>query len=325
MIRKLLLWRDFSVVAIFVAMISFFALLTPHHVFLTKANFNSIGQLMPELGIVSLGVGMLMICGEFDLSIGSQIPLSAYIFAVLLRSGFSFWLIFPITLVIGVILGFINGFITTKTGIPSFIVTLGTMMFWRGVLYVQSKLAPLSLYGFLPRQSIWKTITIGKAADVLPAQMIWFVVIAIILGLLLYLHKFGNWIYSTGGNEEAAKAMGINTDRVKIICFIIVGILCAIVATLQVIRLGSFAATQGREFELRAIAASVVGGTSLWGGTGSMLGIFLGALTIQILENGLLLMRVPVFGISTFIGASVIVFVLLNSYLEKRRKRIRMR
>lgn len=325
MIRKLLLYQDVIVVVVFVAMISFFALLTPHHTFLTKANFNSIGQLMPELGIVSLGVGMLMICGEFDLSIGSQIPLYAYIFAVLLRSGFSFWLIFPITLVLGVILGFINGFITTKTGIPSFIVTLGTMMFWRGVLYVQSKLAPLSLYGFLPRQSVWKTMAIGKAGDVLPAQMIWFVVIAIILGLLLHLHKFGNWIYSTGGNEEAAKAMGINTDRVKIICFIIVGILCAIVATLQVIRLGSFAATQGRGFELRAIAASVVGGTSLWGGTGSMLGIFLGALTIQILENGLILMRVPVFGISTFIGASIVVFVLLNSYLEKRRMQIRMR
>jgi len=114
--------------------------------------------------------------------------------------------------------------------------------------------------------------------------------------------------------------MGINTDRVKTICFMIVGVLCGFAAVMQLLRLGSFAATQGIGFELKAIAASVVGGTSLRGGIGSMAGIFLGALTIQILENGLIFMRVPVFGITTFIGLAIILFVILNNYIERKRR-----
>jgi len=159
----------------------------------------------------------------------------------------------------------------------------------------------------------------GKIGNI-PVQTIWFVAFAIILGIILHFHRFGNWIYATGDNQEAARAMGINTNLVKIICFMIVGVLCAFAGCMQSVRLGSFAATQGVGSELRAMAACVIGGTSLRGGIGSMMGVFLGILTLHILDNGLVLMRVPVFGVNAFIGLATIFFVLLNSYLDRKIK-----
>ena len=149
--------------------------------------------------------------------------------------------------------------------------------------------------------------------------MLWFAGIAVLLGLLLHSHRFGNWIYATGGNRLAARAMGIDTDLVKIVCFVIVGLLCALSGLMETLRLESFYSTQGKGFELKAIAACVVGGTLLTGGRGGMVGIFLGVLVVELLENGLILMRVPVFGISAFIGLAVVLFVLLNSWIDRRR------
>lgn len=322
-LKRLLLWRDISVVVVFSGMIAIFAIFTPNNVFLNPGNFNSIGQIMPELGIISLGIGILMISGEFDLSVTSQIPLCSYVIVVLLKAGLGLGVILPVVFLLGLALGLINGLITTKGGLPSFIVTLGTMMFWRGVVFLWSNRAPVSLYGLIPKESIIEDIFTTKVFGLVPVQMFWFVGIATILWSILHFHKFGNWIYSTGGNRRAAKAMGIDVDMVKIVSFMNVGALSAIVAIIQIFRLGSFSATQARGFALRAIAAAVVGGVSLWGGVGSMLGIFLGALTIQILANGLILMRVPVFGVDTFIGAAVVVFVLVNTYLERKRKQLK--
>jgi simple sugar transport system permease protein len=192
------------------------------------------------------------------------------------------------------------------------------MMFWRGVLYVHSRMSPIAIRPYLPSGSRFEQIFTGEIGGFLPVQVVWFAVVGLVLGILLHFHKFGNWVYATGDNREAARAMGINTDRVKMTCFTIVGILCGLVAIMQALRLGSFAATQGIGFELKAIAASVVGGILLTGGVGSIVGVFLGALTIQILENGLILMRVPVFGITAFIGLAIISFVILNTYVGRK-------
>ncbi len=113
--------------------------------------------------------------------------------------------------------------------------------------------------------------------------------------------------------------MGINTNMVKTLCFVIVGVLSALAGVMQAVRMGAFATTQGRGFELKAMAAAVVGGTSPRGGVGAMPGVFLGAITIQILDNGLIMMGVPAIGVTAFIGAAVILFVLLNTFVERRR------
>jgi len=321
-LSRIFFLRAINTLIVFVGLLIFFAFFSRYHVFISARNLRLLSKLAPDLGIVALGVGMLMICGEFDLSVSSVLPLCSYVFVSLLRLKVNLILIPFITLGVGALLGLLNGLITVKGRIPSFITTLGTMMLWRGILYVYSGMAPIAIRPYLPEgSSSFVHIFTGEILGTLPVQIVWFGAIATFLGLLLHFHRFGNWIYSTGDNKEAARAMGINTDMVKTVCFIIVGVLCAFVAMMQALRLGSFAATQGIGFELKAIAASVVGGTSLTGGIGSMVGIVLGALTIQILENGLILTGVPVFGITAFIGAAIILFVILNSYVERKRLR----
>jgi simple sugar transport system permease protein len=197
------------------------------------------------------------------------------------------------------------------------------MMFWRGFLYVFTKMMPIDLRTFLPPGSFFENLFIAEIGGLVPAQVVWFAGIAVVLGFMLHSHRFGNRISATGGNRMAAMAMGINTGVVKVVCFMIVGVLCALSGVMETLRLESFYSTQGKGYELKAIAASVVGGTFLSGGRGGMVGIFLGVLVIELLENGLILMRVPVFGISAFIGMAVIVFVLVNSLVDRRRTALR--
>lgn len=314
---KSLSYRGLNTIIAFVILILIFVFFTPNHLFVDPRNLASMAKLIPDIGLVALGVGVLMICGEFDLSVVSILPMSSYIFTLMLIGGVSPVIAFLITLPVGATLGLINGLITVKTGMSSFITTLGTMMFWRGVVFAWSRMAPISIQNYVPVGSFLNNL-LTETIGFMPIQAIWLIFFTLVLGLILHFHKFGNWIYATGSNKEAARAMGVNTGMVKTICFMIVGTLCAFAAVMQSVRLGSFAATQGIGFELKAIAAAVVGGTSLRGGVGNIVGIFLGALTIQILENGLILMRVPVFGVSTFIGAAVIIFVMLNSFFERR-------
>ena len=293
-----------------------FSIFTPNNIFLDPRNLASIAKLTPDIGIVAMGIGILMIAGEFDLSIVSIIPFCSYIYTLLIMNGMDPLLAFILIFPVGATFGLINGLLVVSTGLPSFIITLSTMLFWKGLLFGVSHLMPISILKYVSDTSI-ETILTGQVGPV-PVQIIWFLIFAIILGLMLHQTKFGNWIYATGSNQEAARAMGIDVRMVKTICYMIIGVLCAWTAVMQAVRLGSFAATQGIGFELKTIAAVVVGGTALTGGVGSMLGICLGIFIVRIVENGLILMRVPVFGVELFIGIAVIVFVLLNTFVNRR-------
>jgi simple sugar transport system permease protein len=293
-------------VIVFVILLVVFGYFSPRNVFLRS-----------DLGIVAMGVGVLMICGEFDLSVASTIPMSSFVFVKLLEGGVPLPLVPVITLLTGSILGFLNGLLVVRTRILSFIATLGTMMFWKGILYVSSRMMPIGTRAYLEPGTWLENSLIGSIGGVFPVQILWLVFFSIILALVLHFHRFGNWIFVTGDNKTAARAMGINTDMVKVTCFCIVGFLCSFMSMMQSLRIESFAATQGIGFELKAIASAVVGGTSLMGGVGSVLGIFLGTLTIQILENGLILLGAPVFGINAFIGLGIVLFAVLNIYIER--------
>jgi simple sugar transport system permease protein len=243
--------------------------------------------------------------------------MSSFIFVKLLEWGAPLIAIIFITLFTGALMGFFNGILVVKGKIPSFIATLGTMMFWRGILYVSCKLMPIGIRAYLEPGSWLENMMVGKIGGTFPVQILWFIFFAILLGSIVHFNRFGNWIFVTGDNKIAARAMGISTDMVKTICFIIVGLMCSWMSMMQTLRIESFAATQGIGFELKAIASAVVGGTSLMGGIGSILGIFLGTLTIQILENGLIIMGAPVFGINAFIGVGIILFAILNIYIAR--------
>jgi len=309
----------------FIITFLFFSIFTPDHLFLDPRNLASMAKLIPDIGIVALGIGILMIAGEFDLSIVSIIPFCSYIYTQLIMNGIDPLLAFILILPVGASFGLINGLLVVSTGLPSFIITLSTMLFWRGVLFGVSHVMPISIIKYVSGSPIEK-ILVGQIGPI-PNQIIWFLFFAVILGLMLHQTKFGNWIYATGSNQEAARAMGINIRMVKTICYMIIGVLCAWTAVMQAVRLGSFFATQGIGFELKTIAAVVVGGTALTGGVGSMLGICLGVFIIRILENGVILMKwpiignLPVFGIELFIGVALVIFVLLNTYANRRMAR----
>ena len=301
----------------FVLLTVFFIAFTPGHSFLDARNMTSVWKLLPDLGIVTLGVGVLMICGEFDLSISSIIPLSSFAFASLITAGMAPPLALVLAILLGALLGLVNGVLVVKTGIPSFIITLATMMFWLGVIYVASGMAPIRITAVANAHPGFRDLFIGHIGPI-PVQVVWFVGLAVVLGVLLQFHWLGNWVYATGGNRAAARAMGINTGAVIMGCYMLVGVLCVLVAVMQSVRNGGFAASQGKSYELLALAALAVGGIPFTGGVGGMLSIFLGVLIIKFLSNGLILMDVPVFGIDAFIGAAIVLFVILNNLVQRR-------
>ena len=314
--RRFLSYRSSSVFLIFIGLLLLFTFFSRYR-FSGRGNIEVLLALGSEFSIVALGVGMLMICGEFDLSIGSILVFCSFIFIRLFEMGVNLFLAGFIILIVGALLGILNGIITVKGLIPSFITTLGMMMFWRGLTLLLSRGYTRP---FNPEVSpFFCHILTGEIGGIIPVQVIWFVVFGVILGMLLHFHKFGNWVYATGDNKLAARAMGINTDRVKIICFMIVGILCAFVAMMQIIRVSTFSSRSGDGWELKAIAASVVGGTALMGGRGSMAGIFLGVLIISVIENGLVVLRIPYFWTYVVFGLVIIFSVLSSRYLERKK------
>ena len=310
-------WDAHSSPIAFIVAVLIFAIFTPNHLFIDPRNLGSLAKLTPDIGIVALGIGILMICGEFDLSIASILPFCSYIFTMFFKAGLNPFAGLLLLLPIGAVFGLLNGIIVVGTGLPSFIITLSMMMFWRGLLYSLSRMMPISILSYVSKHPGFEKMLTGQLGPI-PMQIIWFLGFAVVLGFMLHRNKFGNWIYATGSNPQAARAMGISIGLVKTICYMIIGTLCAFVSVMQSVRLGSFAATQGIGFELKAIAAVVVGGISLRGGVGRMLGICLGVFIIQIVENGLILMQVPVFGVETFIGVAVVVFVILNTAVRRR-------
>ena len=271
-----------------------------------------------EVGIIALGVALLMICGEFDLSVGSVSAVGALIVVSLSEQlGLNPFLAMAIAVGGGMVAGAVNGLVTVKFGLPSFIVTLGTLMMWRGVIYVTTEgvILPFPVEKAHPA---FYSVLQGDVG-VVSVPLIWVIVIAIMLVLLLNFHRFGNHVFATGGNREAARAMGINVNKTKVICFMIVGGLAAFAGAMQVIRIRGFYALQGTGMELMAIAAVVVGGTSLFGGTGTILGAGLGVLIITFLQFGLVTARVPGFWYHLILGIVIVAVVAINKVLEQRR------
>lgn len=309
--------RSLNVFIIFLLLFIVFAVFSPGNRFISSDNMKVFLATGAEFNIVAIAVGMLMIAGEFDLSVGSILVFASWIFYVFYNAGIPVFLALILTLGGGGVVGFINGYITVKAKIPSFITTLGTMLFWRGVTLIWS--GGLQAGMELEQNPIMFKAIAGVIGDLIPAQFIWVLGITLIIALVLHFHQFGNWIITTGDNKQAARAMGINTDRIKIVCFTIVGVAVAFVAVMQMFRASTFSARSGDGWELKAIAAAVVGGTALTGGIGSIMGIFWGALVISIIENGLIFLRINYWWTFTVFGVIIVGTAILSQFIEGRR------
>lgn len=313
-LTQILRYKDISIVLITAALFAIFSMVSK--AFLTRENLYILLKTIPELGIVAIGMTMLIISGEFDLSVGSTFALSPFIMAIL--TGRAAWNPVPalaVCIISGVFIGLVNGTITTKIGIPSFITTLGTMMAWRGAVLLLSAGFPEAFSRDLPVARFFA----GKIGY-FPVQFIWFILFALIIWVVLENTRFGNWTYVTGGNRNAAVAMGIPVDMVKITNFMVLGGLTALAGSIQMFRMGSAYSIAGQGMELQAIGATVIGGTMLSGGSGTIIGTIMGTFIIFSVENIIVLSGAPAFWFRTFVGVIVIVAVSAHILIQGSKK-----
>jgi simple sugar transport system permease protein len=287
--------------------------------FLSRENITVILETAPELGIVAAGVTVLMICGEFDLSVGSVFALAPIFTASVMNWGVPAGVAFAAVLVFCGLLGALNGFVTIRFGIPSFITTLGAMMVWRGIVLLVTGGWPPE---YPQAANVLKMLVVGKMGMVY-ASLIWYAGITLLLWILLERSKFGNWMFATGGNLNAARVMGINTNRVKVFGFVITALLAGFAGVVQGFRLGALVPSAGTGIELDTIAAAVIGGTYLSGGIGTVFGTVIGTFLIRVIDNGLIMARAPGYWFRVFIGLLTIVAVIINIGIAKRMRRLK--
>jgi simple sugar transport system permease protein len=242
-----------------------------------------------------------MIAGEFDLSIGANAIFISIVMAQLAGGGMSLWLAALIGLAIGAGIGLLNGVLTQALRIPSFITTLGTMGVWTAAtLFVHGSASET----FLPAGA-FQTVFSGQFGWI-PAEVIWFIVLGIVFWVVLQRTSIGNHMFAAGGNRAAAIASGVAVNKAKLTAFTVAGALAAVSGILAASRVGSISPGDTTTLPLQAIAASVIGGVILTGGTGTVLGMMIGAALIYWIQDVLLLSAAPGYYLTAFVGALII-------------------
>ena len=363
-----------------------FALATPD-TFLSHSAISSILNSQAVPGILAIGITLLMISGEFDLSVGSILGVSSLAFLYAIVNGVPILLAAAIGLIVGGMLGLINGLLLISTGIPSFIITLGTMLAYRAIPLTAISGGRIIRYADYSRESpvlevpglvvfiftlalffvvLWIARDIWRARNqsikskillvaaflcfaylvfeaLLPHPLIpvkidffhalngrigtgnyrtsilWWIGLTAVFAIALSQTRFGNAVFATGGNAQAARLQGIHIDRVRVTNFVISGFLAALAGIIQVARLKSVDPLRGTGLELEVIAAVVIGGTLLTGGYGSLIGSAIGTALTGMLRTGLVLMQVPSNAFRGAIGAIMIAAVVINNFVRKER------
>lgn len=303
----------------------FFAIVSPVG-FLSLRGTASYLEVSAQIGILAVAVALLMIGGEFDLSIGSLVGLSGAAMAILTSQfGLPLYLsaIFALAMVLGA--GAINGYLVVRTKLPSFIITLAGLFVYRGLTIGFTRLITgrtqvgglddFSGYEFM--QSLFALrIPIGEAN--FRISILWWFAFAGIATFILLRTQVGNWIFGLGGDENAARNVGVPVNRLKIALFMTTAFSAWLVATITVIQVKSADTLRGDQFEFIAIIAVVIGGTLLTGGYGSAIGAVFGALIFGMVKQGLVFWGVDADWFLVFMGGMLIVAVLVNNYIRKR-------
>jgi ribose transport system permease protein len=286
--------------------------LTPH--FLTISNLLNIAEQATIIAIIAVGMTFVIITGGIDLSVGSVLAFAGVVMASALHGG----LPLPLALIVGIgaglLCGLMNGLLITVGRLPPFIATLGMMSVARGAALMFTEGRPIS--GF---SESFRSLATGEVLRV-PAPVIIMIGVYVIAHFVLRRTKLGRYTYAIGGNEEATLLSGINVKLYKTMVYGIAGLLSGLAAILLTARLNSAQPIAGMSYELDAIAATVIGGTSLLGGEGTVIGTLIGALIMAVLRNGLNLLGVSSFIQQIVIGTVIIVAVLIDMALKRRGK-----
>ncbi|WP_323014287.1 ABC transporter permease [Devosia sp.] len=307
------------------------------------------GVVSAQFAIIGVGACLLMIAGEFDLSVGSMIGFAGIVIALLgVHWGWPIWAAILAAFAVAMLVGAANGYLVIKTGLPSFIVTLASLYVLRGLtIYLSISTTRQTIIGGVREaaQGDWLAALFGgkvlgfvftwladigviakfqagnkaglPVVDGIPMLMVWALALIIFAHVLLTRTRFGNWIYASGGDAKAARYVGVPVDRVKILMFVFSAFCATVFATCQVMEFGSAAADRGLLKEFEAIIAVVIGGALLTGGYGSVIGAALGALIFGVVQQGLFFAGVESSLFRVFLGVILLLAVILNTYIRR--------
>ena len=322
-IKGLLSKPEAGPLALLVGAIIAFTLLSG--AFLSVGNISNLMAFTPELGMIALAMTLLMTSGEFDFSVGSVFGFAAVVmWTVANETTLGIEIGFVIAMLVGVTVGLVNGWFVTRLRVPSFLVTLGMLLVVRGMaLYLTS--------GF--PQRTWKAesplldIIVGDFTVPTPfgdlrvfMSIFWFALFAIVLGYILMASRFGNWIQAAGGNPAAALARGVRVSRVKVSLFVLTSVMAAYAGITSSIRVSTANPNSGTGYELEVIAMTVIGGTVLTGGKGTIIGTVIGVLLLRIMRNGIVMVGVPGLAYNIFIGGIILGMMALHSFMAQRQR-----
>jgi ribose/xylose/arabinose/galactoside ABC-type transport system permease subunit len=324
-------WRKFfsqyGILIILLALVVGFSILKPNS-FPTPTNLFNIARQASISGLVAIGMTFVILTGGIDLSVGSMLALSGIVAAAVYKggtglldtnagdtSGVGVIGAIAVACLVGLACGLVQGTAVTKLRVPPFIVTLGGLSAFRGLTLIIGNGGPIS--AFDPTFNFWGQ---GRIAELVPIPVIIFLVVAIIAHVVLRYTQYGRYIYAIGGNKEAARLSGLNTDRLTLSVYMIVGLLAGFGGFMLASRLNSAEAVAGTGLELTVIAGVVIGGTSLSGGKGSVFGTVMGSLIIAVLTTGLTQLNVVSYVQQIIIGGIIIAAVFIDQIAKSRRE-----
>lgn len=316
-------FERFGVLIFLVLLIIFFQ--SQNSAFLSQRNIYNVLTEVSIFGIMAVGMTFVILTAGIDLSVGSILAVTAMFAAYIIKGdntvtvepgawGGMSWLIgLGICLALGTFIGWLHGLGVTKLKLPPFIVTLGGMTIWRGITLVINNGSPIA--GFDEGYRWW-----GRG-DILgvPVPVIIFAIVAIVGYFALHKTRWGRYVYSVGGNPEAARLAGVNINKTLVSVYVVIGALAGLAGFILSARLGSAESVAGVAFELRVIASVVIGGTSLMGGYGRVTGTIFGSIIMGVLINGLVLMDVSAYYQQIIMGIIIILAVAFDTYAKSRR------
>jgi simple sugar transport system permease protein len=333
-IARLLARPEFGAIVATVVVWAFFAIVAADNNFVSWPTTAAILNRAAPLGLLAVAVSLLMIGGEFDLSIGSLLGFSGMVIMVLVTPtdaggfGWALWPAVVMALVIALISGFLNGLMVVTTNLPSFIITLGSLFIFRGlaiaiprILTNRTQLGGLDeVSGFALADTLFGTEVdfLGASFDI---AILWWVGLTAVAAFVLLRTQFGNWIYGAGGDANAARNTGVPVSRVKILLFMTTASFAFLVALIQAVQFNGSDSLRGTLQEFNAIIAVVVGGTLLTGGYGSVVGAMFGALIFAMVQQGIIITGVDGDWFRVFVGAVLVVAVIFNNFIRTQAAR----
>lgn len=346
---QLLKRPELGAVAGTVLVVVFFALTAGSSGLFSAKGIVNFMEVSAQLGVIASAAALLMIAGEFDLSIGSMIGFAGLVIAIpAVQWGWPVWASILLAFAAALAIGYLNGMIVVKTGLPSFIVTLGSLFMLRGLALGLCRLitgrtqvsglreaasgdwlAPLFAGQFGQSLMSWLASVgiLGRRADGLPnvqgipVSILWWIGLTVVFTWLLLRTRYGNWIFASGGDATAARNLGVPVARVKVALFILTALTATVFAAIQVLSTGSADTLRGTQKEFEAIIAVVIGGTLLTGGYGSAIGAMFGAFIFGFVQMGIFYTGIDTDWFKLFMGAMMVIAVLFNSYVRNRAMR----